>query len=96
MKLRIADGVAAFVQERGGRLYVRTSTHHCCTGPFTLLETSTRRPSGRAGRFRSMDAGGFELLIDFGRRREPEELVLELGGVRRTVRAYWDDRAFAD
>jgi hypothetical protein len=94
MKVRATAETTAAVRERGGRLYVWTSTHRCCTGPLVLLETGfePRRGAGRG--FRVYDAGGFELLLDTGGRRPPDELVLELRGRRRKVVAFWNDQAW--
>ena len=94
MRITAADAVQGFVRERGGRLYVWTTTHRCCSGPLTLLETGTERPPGVARRFHEIDAGGFELLLDVGERRLPEELVLELRGRRRRIAAFWNDQAW--
>jgi hypothetical protein len=96
MRIRATEEVAAAVRERGGRLYVWTSTHRCCTGPLVLLETGAEPPAGAARRFSAHDAGGFEVLLDAGSRRLPDELVLELRGRRRKVVAFWDDRAWVD
>ena len=94
MKITATDGVRDLVRERGGRLYVWTSMHGCCTGKLTLLEAATERPRGAEQRFREIDAGGFELLLDMGKRRLPEELVLELRGRRKKVAAFWNDQAW--
>ncbi len=94
MRIRATDEVAAAVQERGGRLYVWTSEHRCCTGPLVLLETGSEPPKGRARAFHAHDAGGFELRLDMGGRRLPDELVLELRGRRRKVVAFWNDQAW--
>jgi hypothetical protein len=94
MKIRATDAVAAQVCRCGGRLYVWTSAHRCCSGPLTLLEAATERPLGAQRRFREIDAGGFELLLDMGGQRLPEELVLELRGRRRKIAAFWNDQAW--
>ena len=91
MRIRATDEVAAAVRERGGRLYVWTSTYRCCSGPLVLLETGSEPPRGRGRRFDTFDAGGFEVLFDSGGRRPPDELVLELRGRRRKIAAFWDD-----
>jgi hypothetical protein len=94
MRIRATDEVAAAVRERGGRLYVWTSAHRCCTGPLVLLETGSEPPEREARRFRAYDAGGYEVHLDTGGRRAPDELVLELRGRRRKVVAFWDDQAW--
>ena len=94
MRIRTTDEVAAAVRERGGRLYVWTSAHRCCTGPLVLLETGSEPPKGKAREFRAHDVGGYEVLLDMGGQRLPDELVLELRGRRRKVVAFWNDQAW--
>ncbi len=87
-------GVREFVAARGGRLYVWTVEHRCCSGGLTLLEadvTAPRRPPGAGA---ALPAEGFELLLDAGAHGRPRRLVLELGRRGRRVRAYWDGCAF--
>jgi hypothetical protein len=94
MRITAADRVGRVVRERGGRLYVWTSSHRCCTGPLTLLEAATERPPGERPGFRTIDAGGFAVLLDMGGHRLPDELVLELRGKRKKVVAFWNDQAW--
>jgi hypothetical protein len=94
MKITATDEVREFVRKRGGRLFVWTSTHRCCTGPTTLLDADTESPAGDERSFREFDGGGFRLLLDSGGREPPKELVLELRGIRRKVVAFWDDLAW--
>jgi hypothetical protein len=94
VKIRAGDGVEELVRERGGRLYVWTRTHGCCTGKLTLLEAGTLRPSGSERHFVEVDAEGFRLLLDMGGRRLPEELVLASRGRRKTIAAFWNDQAW--
>jgi hypothetical protein len=94
MRIRATDEVAAAVRERGGRLYVWTSPHRCCTGSLVLLETASEPPDDGARDFRAHDAGGYQVLLDMGGRRLPDELVLELRGRRRKVVAFWNDQAW--
>jgi hypothetical protein len=86
--------VAAAVRERGGRLYVWASAHRCCTGPLVLLETGDQPPRGEAREYRAVDGGGYQVLLDMGGRRPPDELVLELRGRRRKIVAFWNDQAW--
>jgi hypothetical protein len=91
MKITAPAGVAELVHERGGRLYVWTRAHRCCSGTLTLLDADTSRPSGAKHRFRELDAGGFELLLDVGARPLPDELVLELSGRGKKIAAFWNN-----
>jgi len=44
-----------------------------------------------------VDGGGFELLIDFGRRDLPEKLDLELKGwTNKRIEAFWNGCVFVD
>ena len=94
MRIRATDEAAAAVRERGGRLYVWTSAHRCCSGPLVLLQTGSEPPRGAQRPFHAYDAGGYEVLLDMGGRRLPDELVLELRGRRRSVVAFWNDQAW--
>jgi hypothetical protein len=73
------------VQDRGGKLYVWARKTRCCGGSVIFLETSSE-----AGErlFRRIPADGIELYLD-ERLREPDELELEVGGLRgKHVHAY--------
>jgi hypothetical protein len=94
VRITAAPGVGDAVRERGGRLYVWTRVHACCTGKTTLLETATERPRDPRLRFRELDAGGFALLLDLGAAPLPERLVLELRGRRRRIAAFWNDQGW--
>jgi hypothetical protein len=87
------QGVAAYVHEHGGRLYVWKVVHRCCTGGLILLETGVEPPARPVSRFTRLEADGFELWFDGGRRL-PETIVLELSRRKRRVRAFWDGCAF--
>ncbi len=94
MRIRATEEVAAAVRERGGRLYVWTSAHRCCTGPLVSLETGSEPPRDVERPFRAHDAGGYEVLLATGGRPLPDELVLELRGRRRIVAAFWNGQAW--
>jgi hypothetical protein len=79
-----------FVLARGGRLYVWPSSTVCCGGT-RLIEASTEPPAD-VDRFVSVPAVGFELFVRAtGTRELPDELHVDLGGIRRRrVRAFWN------
>jgi len=80
-----------FVEEHGGSLYVWAKRARCCHGSITYLETSCE--AGDRG-FRRVEAEGIELYLD-ARLAEPDELVIELSGLRRKhVHAYWNGCAY--
>jgi len=89
MKIAATDGVKDLVRERGGRLYVWTSAHRCCSGTLTLLEAGTESPPGAERRFREIDAGAFHLMLDLGARPAPE-----LRGRRKKIAAVWNAQAW--
>jgi hypothetical protein len=94
MRIQATEDVAAAVRERGGRLYVWTSAHRCCTGPLVFLEAGAEPPKGEERSFSAYDVGGYEVLLDMGGQRLPDELVLELRGRRRKVVAFWNGQAW--
>ena len=96
IELIVGDGVPEFVATHGGRLYVWTETHACCTGGLTLLETATAPPPRRAFAAPPLSAAGFEVYLDAGRRTPPRTLTLELGRRGRRLRAFWNGCAYVD
>jgi hypothetical protein len=92
-RVQTGEGVAGYVREHGGRLYVWKVVHRCCTGGLALLESAVEPPARPLSRFTRLEADGFELWLDAGSRL-PETLVLELSRGKRKVRAFWDGCAF--
>jgi hypothetical protein len=94
MKVLSAPGVEDLVKDHGGSLFVWTDPHRCCGGGITFLETDWTPRRGKE--FERADVEGFELWFASGSRGLPEELHLEVKGLRRKrVEAYWDGCAFA-
>ena len=86
--------VADVIRERGGRIYVWTDPHRCCSGNMTYLLTASAPRPGHA--FQRQDAEGFELWFDSGAMNPPDELHLDVKGFRKKrVEAYWNGCAFA-
>jgi hypothetical protein len=81
------------IRQQGGRLFVWADLRRCCGGATYLL--SSFEP--RAGRtFRRVEGSDdFELYVDLGRLRPPQELQLGVRGRRRQrVEAYWNGCVF--
>jgi hypothetical protein len=84
------------IRECGGSLYVWATDHRCCGGRLTLLDSSTSAPHTGFGS-ESIEADGFTVFLDAGRRGRPAELVLEVRGVRRKrIEAFWNGCAYVD
>jgi hypothetical protein len=96
MRIVAAADVLAFVQSRGGRLFVwpvSMDDGYGYRGIF-VLETATEPPE-EGGSFVRFGGGDFEVLIA-DERGTPEELHLRLTGWRtKRVAAYWDGHSFA-
>ena len=91
MRVKASPEAIQLVQDQGGKLYVWAKKTRCCGGSVTFLETSSE-PGERP--FRRIPTGGIELYLD-ERLSEPDELELEVGGLRRKhVHAYWDGCAY--
>jgi hypothetical protein len=107
VKIVCGQSVAEHVSARGGRLwiwfdphqflgtatvYLMTSTERLGTNRLTKRSRSARRPH----RFREFPAEGFTVFFDHGRLDPPEELHLEVKGLRRKKRieAYWNGAIF--
>ena len=95
MKILVSDEATAFVNARGGRLFVWLEARRCCTGGFTFLGASTDRPSrlrrGTPDDFVTVGDRPVEVLLARGPLALPDELHIELRGwPRRQVRAFWN------
>jgi hypothetical protein len=92
----VADpSVKEAIGRSGGRIFVWTDPHRCCGGGITFLKTAAE-PAGRHDFQRVEGADGFELFFDPGGRELPDELHLELKGLRnKHVEAYWNGCAYA-
>lgn len=95
MRIVATDEVCSYVQAHGGVLYVNARRHHCCSGSFTVLESSTSAPADLT-QYRSFDSGCFSVSLRTGGRREPDELVIEMKGLaRKRPAAFWNGCALA-
>ena len=96
MKIILSDpGVPALVREHGGKLFVRTDPHKCCTGALTYLKTGSGPEPGR--HYRLFETDGFELWFDPGSAGPPDELHLDIKGWRtKRIEAYWNGCAYAN
>ena len=94
MRVIASDEVRSYVAENGGVLYVNAHRHRCCSGGLTVLDASTRAPADPAA-YRVVDSGDFPVRFRSGASTEPDELLVELRGLRRKRPvAYWDGCAF--
>jgi hypothetical protein len=95
MVVEISPDAAAFVRERGGRLWVWAAYPRlCCAASPAWMHAATSPPSGLTG-FRLVgppaDTAGLELFFAGLAGRAPGHLEVALHGRRRpAVEAYWD------
>lgn len=106
MKIVATPKASEHIRERGGELWAWLDPHRCLVGGYVYLEAATEPPgtsrstkmtrsSRRPHRFRSTDAGGFELHYDWGRMDPPDEIHVELRGwMHKRVEAYWNGCVF--
>jgi hypothetical protein len=108
MKFVVTPKAREFVAERGGNVWVWLDPRRGPVGSYVWLEAhceppgSSRRSrftrsSRRPHRFKKMEAEGITVHFDFGRVAPPEELHLDLKGVRartRRIEAYWNGSIF--
>ena len=93
VKVVASPEAVAFVEERGGRLFVWAVPMDTPTGPVFALEASTESP-GADREFRRLGGEGFDLFLDIGDAL-PNELHLAVKGWRRkAIRAYWNGHSF--
>jgi hypothetical protein len=94
VRVKTSASAAEHIRARGGRLYVWASANACCGGT-RFIEASTEPPAD-ADTFFPIPVAGFQLFLrPTGLHGFPEELRVDLGGLRRRrVRAYWNDCAY--
>ena len=107
MKIVTSPRAAEHIRERGGAVwvwldprrglvgsYVWLEAH--CEPPGTSRETKFTRSSRRPHRFKQLEADGIDIHYDWGRLDPPEELHLDLRGLKnKRVEAYWNGCIFA-
>jgi hypothetical protein len=83
-----------YVRSRGGVLFVRSSSHRCCGGALTVLDSTTEPPAD-ATDFQCVESDGIVVKFRGSTSDRPHELTVEIRGVvRRRPVAYWDGCAF--
>jgi len=88
MRVVVSNPASDLIEENGGRVYVWLKRSRCC-GAVTTLATSTERP--RRGEFARVEtAERFELYLQAGLSRLPDELHLDARRFPRRVEAYWN------
>ncbi len=107
MEIVASDAAAAFIRDRGGRLWVWLDPHTWVGGVvYTYLQTATESPGAsratrrlraarRAHRVHVFEADRLEINFEYGRFGPPQELHLELKRFpKRRVEAYWNGAVF--
>lgn len=106
MRIVATPKASKYIQEHGGRLWVWLDPHRSLVGGYLYLEAATESPgtsrrtkmtrsSRRPHRFRSANAGAFELRYDWGRMDAPEEIHIELRGwANKRIEAFWNGCVF--
>ena len=94
MRIIVSDEVRSFVDANGGVLYVSPHRRQCCSGSLTVLDATTRTPADVSA-YRRVGSGDLAVRYRTGGSTEPDELVVEMKGVRRKRPvAYWNGCAF--
>jgi hypothetical protein len=94
MEVVVSEQAKVFAGARGGVVYVRSHEHRCCSGPITLLDTTTEAPADVAD-FVGAPAGGLSVRYRGDPEAGPHVLTIELRGrLRRRLVSYWDGCAY--
>ena len=91
MRVEVAPEAAAFISERGGRLWVWAARPRvCCLGTPAYMHAATEPPSGMSG-FRLVSRSGVQIWFRAPAGRAPDVLEIGMQGRRRPrVEAHWD------
>jgi len=93
MDVVVSDEAKDFIAARGGVVHVRSHSHRCCTGPITLLDTTTAPPEDPADPGVPVGAGAAGLTVRYHGEvaAGPHVLTIELRGRRRRrLVSFWD------
>jgi hypothetical protein len=104
MKVVVTPKARTFIAERGGNVWVWLDPRRGPVGSYVWLEahcepprssrrSSFTRSSRRPHRFKRAEGDGVTVHYDFARIPPPEELHLDLKGIRaktRRVEAFWN------
>ncbi len=94
MDVVVSEKARDFAAAHGGVVYVRSHAHRCCSGPITLLDTTTDQPEDAAN-YRRVAAGDLTVRYRGDPETGPHVLTIELRGtLRRRLVSYWDGCAF--
>ena len=108
MRIVADDRVREHVGSRGGSLWVWLDPHRGVVGSHTYLEANTEPPgssretrftrsSRRPHRFSRLESDGITVHYDWGHRAPPDELLLEVKGIRhKRIEAFWDGCIFVE
>jgi hypothetical protein len=110
MQLVTSERARAFIEERGGEVWVWLDPRRALVGSYVWLEahpeppgasrhSSFTRSSRRPHRFRTVELDGIRVHYDFGHLDPPEQLHLDRKGFRRggyRLAAYWNGSVFVD
>lgn len=108
MKVVVTPKAQSFIAERGGDVWVWLDPRRGPVGSYVWLEahcepprssrrSSFTRSSRRPHRFKRAEGDGVTVHFDFARMPPPEELHLDLKGLRnrtRRVEAFWNGSVF--
>ena len=102
-----SEGAREFITERGGRAWVWIDPHAGLgavsyvylvgdvDAPGRSRATKRMRSARLPHRFKTYDAGSFEVLCSFGRYGEPRELHLTLARFpKKHLKAFWNGAVF--
>ncbi len=106
MKIIATPKAEAYVRELGGAVWVWLDPRRGPVGSYVWLEahcepprsskkSSFTRSSKRPHRFKATEGAGITVHHDFGRLDTPEELHLDIKGLKhKRIEAYWNGSIF--
>jgi hypothetical protein len=94
MDVVLTEKARDFAAAHGGVVYVRCHSHRCCSGPITLLDTTTEEPADSSD-YVGVPTGDLTVRYRGAPEAGPHVVTVELrGNLRRRLVSYWDGCAF--
>jgi hypothetical protein len=93
MEVILSEAAVDHASRHGGHIYVQAHTHRCCSGALTLADVTTTPPTDPSG-YRPFEVDGIAVCYLGDEVGAPQQLSIDVRGLRRRLVAFWDGCAY--